>query len=347
MFKCIRLNLNVDSTLPKQSTLLLLLLTFLFSCQSKKQVPVSFYYWKQTLELTEEQQKLLKETKTERIYMKFFDVMLDENNQPKPISKIQFKERTNLEVIPCVFIQNDVFRYANDVHSLAKKISHLIDEIAVHQFLKIEEIQIDCDWTKVTRDDYFAFLEELKILQGQTKLVCTIRLHQIKYQQSSGIPPVEKGLLMCYNMDDIESISTPNSIISSKVLKQYVNEDTKYPIQLDLALPIYQWGLIFRLGKLSVISNDLSMQDLPTKSLSRVGENTYKVKEDIVANETNFCKGDLIRFETSPPKSLVQIAEYFKKTNLTFHQLIFYHLSQDHLNKYNASTLSSINRLIP
>jgi hypothetical protein len=335
------------STLPKQFIFLLLLLAFLFSCQTKKQAPLSFYYWKQTFELTKEQQKLLKETKTERLYVKFFDVILDENNQPKPISKIQFKERTKLEVIPCVFIQNDVFRYANDVHFLAKKISHLIDEIADHQSLNIKEIQIDCDWTKGTRDDYFAFLEELKNQQGETKLACTIRLHQIKYQERSGIPPVEKGLLMCYNMDDIEQISTPNSIVSSKVLTQYVNEDTQYPIKLDLALPIYQWGLIFRLGKLSVISNDLSLQDLPIESISRVGENTYKVKEDVVANETNFCKGDLIRFETSSPKTLVQLAEYFKKTNLTFNQVIFYHISQEHLNKYNASTLSSINRLIP
>lgn len=331
----------------KQIVNLLFLFALLFSCQSKQHVPVSFYYWKQTFELTKEQQKLLNETKTERLYMKFFDVILDANNQPKPISKIQFNESTNLEVIPCVFIQNDVFRNANHNQSLAKKISHLIDEISDHQSLKIKEIQIDCDWTKGTRDDYFAFLEELKIQLGETKLVCTIRLHQIKYQESSGIPPVDKGLLMCYNMDDIEGISTPNSIVSSTILKQYVQEDTQYPIHLDLALPIYQWGLIFRLGKLSVISNDLSLQDLPTQSISRVGEHTYKVKQDVVANETNFCKGDLIRFETSPPKTLRTIAEYFKKTNLTFNQLIFYHISQEHLNKYNASTLSSINRLIP
>jgi hypothetical protein len=333
--------------LSKNFFFLLLLLTVLFSCESKQHVPVAFYYWKQTFELKKEQQKLLKETKTERLYVKFFDVVLDENNQPKPISKIQFNEPSKLEVIPCVFIQNDVFRSTNDVQYLAEKISHLIDEIADHQSLKIKEIQIDCDWTKGTRDHYFAFLEALKRQQGKTKLACTIRLHQIKYQESSGIPPVDKGLLMCYNMDDIDDIATPNSIISSKVLKQYVQEDTKYSITLDLALPIYQWGLIFRLGKLNVISNDLSLKDLPIQSIRRLGNNTYMVKKDVVANETNFCRGDLIRFETSQPKTLLNIAQYFRKTNLTFNQLIFYHISQEHLNNYNASTLSSINRLIP
>lgn len=337
----------MNSTVTKQILGLLFLVDLLFSCQNQPQQPISFYYWKQTFELTKEQQQLLKETKAERLYMKFFDVILDENKQAKPISKIQFNESSKLEVIPCVFIQNDVFRYTNDVHSLAKKISHLIDEIADHQSLKIKEIQIDCDWSKGTRDVYFAFLEELKKQQGNINVVCTIRLHQIKYQESSGIPPVAKGLLMCYNMDDIEGISTPNSIIASKVLKQYVNEDTSYPLDLDLALPIYQWGLIFRLGSLSVISNDLSVQSFPAKALTRINNNTYKVNNNLVVNETNLCKGDLIRFETSDVKELVQIAEQLKKTKLTFKQLIYYHISQEHLKQYNAATLSKIHRLIP
>ena len=337
----------MNSSLLKQIFNLLLLVTLLFSCQNKKKQPVSFYYWKQTFELTSAQQKLLRESKVERLYMKFFDVVLDENNQPKPISKIHFNERPKLEIVPCVFIQNDVFRQMKDVHSFAEKITHLLREIAFHQGLKINELQIDCDWSKGTRDVYFAFLEELKKQQGNINVVCTIRLHQIKYQESSGIPPVAKGLLMCYNMDDIDSITTPNSIIASKVLKQYVNEDTSYPLDLDLALPIYQWGLIFRLGKLSVISNDLSLQAVPKSSVTKVGENTYEVNEDLILNETNLCKGDLIRFETSDVKELVQIAELLQKTKLTFNQLIYYHLSQKHLNQYNATSLSKIHRLIP
>lgn len=337
----------MNSTFTKQVLGLLFLVNLLFSCQNKHQKPISFYYWKQTFDLTKEQQQLLKETKVERLYMKFFDVVLDENKQPKPISKIHFNERPKLEIVPCVFIQNDVFREMKDVHSFADKISHLLKEIAVHQGLRINEIQIDCDWSKGTRDVYFAFLEELKKQQGNINVVCTIRLHQIKYQESSGIPPVAKGLFMCYNMDDIDRITTPNSIVSSKVLKQYVNEDTSYPLDLDLALPIYQWGLIFRLGSLSVISNDLSVQSFPAKALRRVNVNTYKVNNNLVVNETNFCKGDLIRFETSDVKELVQIAEQLKKTKLTFNQLIYYHISQEHLNQYNAASVSKIHRLIP
>jgi hypothetical protein len=330
-----------------QSLILFLFTLLLLSCRGKEHPPISFYYWKQTFELTKEQSTMLKEANVKRLFVKFFDVILDENKQAKPMSKIDFKQSTNLEVVPCVFIQNEVFLDNKQVENLAKKISKLIIDIAHHQKLKVHEVQIDCDWTQGTRDSYFSFLKEMQKQQANINLVCTIRLHQIKYQKSSGIPPVKKGLLMCYNMDEIDEFTTPNSIVSQKVFKQYIQENTNYPIALDLALPIYQWGLIFRLGKLNIISNDLNSDDLKNRSISKVGENTFKVKENVVVNQTNLCKGDLIRFETSPQEDLFQMAKHFKKTNLTFDQLIFYHISQDNLNTYHEATLSEINSLIP
>lgn len=326
---------------------LILLVSLVLSCSSKKNRLISFYYWKQSFELTKEQNDVLKETKVKRLFIKFFDVILDENKHAVPISKIDFNKETNLEVVPCVFIQNEVFLQKKEVKPLAEKISKLILKIAYHHKIKVKEVQIDCDWTKGTRDSYFAFLKEMQLHNTSINLVCTIRLHQIKYQKSTGIPPVNKGLLMCYNMDEIDEFKTPNSIISSKVFKQYIHENSQYPIPLDLALPIYQWGLIFRLGKLSVISNDITLKDLKNSSISKVGKNTYFVMENVFINETNLCKGDLIRFETSPKNELFQIAAHLNKTNLTFDQLIFYHISQENLNTSYAATLSKINSLIP
>ncbi len=323
-----------------------LISVLIISCSDNERPPLSFYYWKQSFSLSKEQQNILKETKVKRLFVRFFDVILDKNNQPKPNSKINFKHRTNLEVVPCVFIQNEVFSSHKDFKSLAKKITKLIREIAQHQHLRIKEIQIDCDWTEGTRNAYFAFLNEMHH-EANWSLICTIRLHQIKYQTSAGIPPVQKGLLMCYNMDDIDDLQTPNSILSPSVLKTYVNENTTYPLKLDLAFPIYQWGLIFRLGKLSVISNDLSLDDLNHTSIKRIGKNVFLVKKNVIINETYLCKGDLLRHETSELKELFQSATIFKQINITFDQLIFYHLSQNHLNSYDAASLSEINRLIP
>jgi hypothetical protein len=326
---------------------LILILCLFYSCKNKRQTPVSFYYWKQTFSLSSAQKKMMHSCGSKLLFIKFFDVIIDENQQVKPISKIDFQEPVKIDVVPCVFVQNEVFKHTDDVTSLAKKISKLILEIIAHQRLNVKEVQLDCDWTKGTRGAYFAFLESLKSELRNIDLVCTIRLHQIKYQESSGIPPVNKGLLMCYNMDDIDDITTPNSIVSSKVFKQYMNENISYPLKLDLALSIYQWGLVFRLGKLSVISNDLSLNELKSSYIKKIGGNTFIVNENTTLNETNLCKGDLIRHEASTSKELFQLIAILKQTNLKFEQLIYYHISQENLNSYHAATLSKINRLIP
>lgn len=319
----------------------------LISCRTKTHTPVSFYYWKQGYALSKPQQDLLNQCETKRLYVKFFDVVLDEQQQAKPTSKIDFQEQPNMEVVPCVFIQNEVFEQTHDTKRLAKKVAKLILEITAHQQLKVHEVQIDCDWTKGTKDAYFRFLETMKSELGTKELACTIRLHQIKYQESSGVPPVKKGLLMCYNMDDIDKVTTPNSILSSKVFQQYITENAAYPIKLDLALPIYQWGLVFRLGKLGVIVNDLSLKELQGSPFLQVDKNTFLVKENTTIRETNVCKGDLIRHEASSTKELFKLANILTQTNLTFEQVIFYHLSQEHISSQHAHTLSQINRLIP
>jgi hypothetical protein len=326
---------------------LLVLCIFLLSCTKGAHPPVSFYFWKQRFALTKEQNAKLQACGTKRLYVKFFDVVLNENQEAMPISKIEFEQSSSMEIVPCVFVQNEVFNATKNTAKLAENIAKLVVSISKKQHLKWNELQLDCDWTSKTKVNYFAFLEALQTQLGKIRLSCTIRLHQIKYQESSGVPPVKKGLLMCYNMDDIDKVTTPNSIVSSQVFGQYVNENTSYPLQLDLALPIFQWGLIFRLGKLSMISNELTKAALDRSFVREVGNHIFQIKKDTVVNETNFCKGDIVRLETSSVKELYRLANQLSQTNLKFEQVIYYHLSQAHLNTYHAHHLSAISRLIP
>jgi len=75
--------------------------------------------------------------------------------------------------------------------------------------------------------------------------------------------------------------------------------------------------------------------------------NSYLVQSDLTIDEINLCKGDLIRFESSSSSELLKLAHLLKETNLTFEQLIFYHISQEHIHAYHAKNLSAINRLLP
>lgn len=317
------------------------------SCSRTSPHKISFYYWKQTFLLSSEQQNLLNSCQSDRLYVKFFDVVLDEYQKPVPVAKIDFQQDFKLEVVPCVFIQNQVFEPNEDTKNLAKKMAKLLKDMLFNNRLNSKEIQIDCDWTKSTKTQYFSFLNNLQSLLDEFNVTCTIRLHQIKFQNDTGIPPVTKGLLMCYNMDDIENITTNNSIISNDVFNQYVNKKTSYPIKLDLALPIYQWALLFRLGKLNSIANDVSLEELKNDDFEKIGSNTFKAKKNIFLNQTNVCQGDLIRHEQSSIGVLLKLAHRLQSSRLSFERIIFYHLSQSNLNDYDATQLKKISSAVP
>lgn len=312
----------------------------------KQHPPVAFYYWKQAYALNKGQEWLLKNCQSEELFVKFFDVTQDPvTRAAKPVSVVVFDERPALRVVPCVYIQNGVLKHSQP--GLAKKLLDLVKSIAANNRLSVSELQIDCDWSGRTQDAYFKLLRTLQQLDPKLKITCTIRLHQIKYQSETGVPPVKKGVLMCYNMDDLDAFEVENSILSTATLKKYISPSTNYPIELDLALPIYQWGLVFRLGKLSLIANDISENELRPPNYTQVKPHIYKVRKNGYLNNTYVCKGDLIRLETSSPETLASMAEWLQESDMSFNRLILFHISQEHISQYNESSIQKIRHLIP
>lgn len=308
--------------------------------------PVAFYYWKQTYALNNEKQSLLKKCQSEELFVKFFDVTFDPaTGVAKPVSIIDFEERPRLRVVPCVYIRNEVLKRPQP--ELAKKLLDLVKSIAAKNQLSVNELQIDCDWSGTTQGAYFELLRRLQQLDPKLKVTCTIRLHQIKYQAETGVPPVKKGVLMCYNMDDLDAFDVENSILSAATLKKYISPSTSYPIELDLALPIYQWALVFRLGKLSLIANDISENELRSSNYKQVKPHVYKVLKNSYLNSAYVCKGDLIRLETSSPETLAAMAEWLQESELSFNRLILFHISQEHISQYNENSIQKIRHLIP
>ena len=109
--------------------LFLALLVIYTSCKAKHP-PVSFYYWKQEFALSKKQSKLLKDTKTNKIYVKFFDIVIDEVlNEVRPNAIINFETKPSLEIIPCVFIQNKVFELNTHPRETAFNSNRLIKQI--------------------------------------------------------------------------------------------------------------------------------------------------------------------------------------------------------------------------
>src|ERR1019366_1414323 len=126
-----------------------------------------------------------------------------------------------------------------------------------------------CDWTAATRATYFQLLKVARSRLNEAgfasaKISATIRLFQCKYMAKTGVPPVDKGLLMCYNMGNLTHPGTGNSILETTELKKYIASVTTYPLPLDVALPIFDWKVLFHEGSYAGL-----VKDLPDSLLQR------------------------------------------------------------------------------
>jgi len=330
----------------------LLLLCFLFSCNENnqpRQITPSFYYWKSILNLTNFENQKLVSLKVKTIYLKFFDVDWDEAAmKPVPAAKLQTTSRNQLKgfsIIPTVFITNACIQKidSSQVEKLAENIYSLILEIKqANNFDSIPEIQIDCDWTAASKDKYFQLLKNTKLKTPNTKLSCTIRLHQIKFPSKTGIPPVDRGLLMCYNMGNLKDPASKNSILETEELKKYIGNLSTYPLPLDVAFPLFDWKVLYRNNVYAGLIQGLPDAAFSSSFCSKTS-NRYHVLKDTLLQGYNLRKGDMIRDEQSDIEEVLaaenEIAKHLKNTPL---RVSLYHLDSVILSKYSTHELESI-----
>ncbi|MEP7220951.1 MAG: hypothetical protein ABI876_18645, partial [Bacteroidota bacterium] len=216
----------------------------------------SFYYWRSTFLLSAADSVRLRELRVGRLYVRFFDVDLG----PSPKGEVRFSGGIpwGMEIVPTVFITDRAIRglTPRDADELAMKIAGRINAIASAAGIAVHEIQIDCDWNATTRETYFRLLRTLHpevkgtlpaYMRGWS-VSATIRLHQIKYYRAQGIPPVSRGMLMAYNVGAPTDIGIDNSIFNGSDVRTYISDIDHYPLPLDVALPIFSWGVAFRYG---------------------------------------------------------------------------------------------------
>ena len=199
-----------------------------------KQIKKSFYFWRTIFSLSENEKAVLDSLDIEELYVRYFDVDLVSKDQvAAPLSPVYFKEIPTFDIIPVIFIVNRTLMHVDDkdIHSLAKNIVLKIRAINNSISLESSQIQIDCDWTEATRFNYFLLLRTIRsMIDKKVILSSTIRLHQVKFVKQTGIPPVERGMLMVYNVGKIGDIKTNNSIFDSAIISQYTDELENYPL---------------------------------------------------------------------------------------------------------------------
>lgn len=328
----------------KKIVCFLLLTLFIFCSKNDEKVSLSVYFWKTNFKLTDAETSFLKDNSVQKIYTRYFDIGL-KNEKPIPISPIDFKEKqyNNYEIIPVVFIKNSVFKNKSiSVKNLAKKTANYIKQINTKHNIKVNEIQIDCDWSLSTKEKYFGFLKELKKLTDKI-LSVTIRLHQVKYYQKTGIPPVDKGVLMYYNMGDLFSLNE-NSIYNSKTANKYIKSLKNYPFYVDVAIPIFSWGVQMRENRIVSVVGGMRTIDIKNlQNIKKLGNNKYLITEETVFKGRVFQKNDIIKIEEILKSGLKNIIKEIKENyKVKPKNIILYDLQESNIKAYEKDIFKTI-----
>ena len=306
--------------------LLILTLSLVFLFYPKKEIEHSFYHWENSYKIQNNKDKL---------YIKVLDI---EYTNKLELIKTKFKNNPNHGFVPVVYITNKAMNKAT-YSELVNRVSKYLNNISY----SFEEVQFDCDWTLGSKENYFRFLKKASEQLSDKELSATIRLHQYKYWKKTGVPPVDRGVLMCYNIGEIENINESNSIFSYDLVTQYLKKGMTYPLKSSIALPIYKWALVYRLGQLSSILNNVDVASMENHIVS-AKNNRFLVKDNFYINGQFLSTDDEIKFEEVDLKELEQTAKLL--STLSFDKLIYYHLSQSNIEDYDKQKLNQINTLI-
>jgi hypothetical protein len=303
--------------------------------------------------ITGKEQEYLRTLRVNKLYVRFFDVTWDaERARAKPTATVRFIDSSYLRfrIIPVIFLGNEVLARLDTlaIGALAENMAGLVTQLREENRLPLpEELQLDCDWTAATRDRYFSLLTDIRRWldahkQRPCQLSATIRLYQCKYRKVTGVPPVESGLLMCYNMGDLKNTRTRNSILETTELEKYTGQLSSYPLPLDVALPIFNWKVFFHEGRYAGLVESLPTELLNNSAVLRSG-NLYTFRRDTSLNGYPFVTGDRLRDEQSEYEDLQATARVIaRQLKSPPGNALLFHLDSSNLAKYTTDELENI-----
>lgn len=292
------------------------LIVFSYNKTQTKDIQISFYSWENSFE---------EQNINEKLYIKILDINFSTKLE---LLKTNLKEPPK-DFIPVIYITNETMK--NVDYSLVSKA--ILETLKNYKF---DEIQIDCDWSLSTRSNYFNLLEDLKEKLNK-KISATIRLHQIKYYAKTGIPPVDYGVLMYYNMSNIGDFNTKNSILDNEIAKKYHYNFDVYPLKLKLALPLYSQAIQFREEKAISLFEGVKEKDF-NNDFEKLENNRYKVLNSHYFKGRYIYKDDIFRLENSNEQDIkIALKDFLDLSKNRYDEIIFYTLK--YKNKYDLNNL--------
>jgi len=312
-----------------------------------------FYYWKTEWSASPAILQTLSGDRIDRLYMRLFDVEWNERDgAAEPIAPLRFESAPprGVEFVPVVYITNAVFLKIayGDVEALADHVWNKIGRLTGAAGVTFGELQLDCDWSDGSRRNYFHFVDLLsRRLHAEGKIVSTtIRLHQIKYVERTGIPPAARGMLMFYNFGRVEAEASRSSIFNPEDAGRYSSYIARYPLTLDVVLPAFSWGVHSREGRVLGLLEHVAAADAESfDGFSRVAANRYTASRSFFFRGRYFAMGDLLLMETTTPGITREAAAMAKRGagwRKTYGTVALFDLDERRSNTYSGAELESI-----
>lgn len=318
----------------------------------------AFYFWRTTFRLSPQERLALTQLHADRLYVRMFDVGWQSSG---PAGEVELLGKlapadsaplpAGLEIVPVVYIKNDVF-----VHGAPHLADTVRRELAARAQLvgltaPPREIQIDCDWTESTRDAYFAFLTALHA--PGTALSATIRLHQVKYRERTGTPPVERGMLMFYNMGKFSPDPDARAIFDAEAAARYVGRMHDYPLALDVALPIWSWVVEIRDNLVVDLLQSTDPDELAGLDfLDRSAPDRYVATRTAFLHGVLLREGDVLKVEVTGPAETLAAAKMIESYLPPLHPgapprtVSLFDLSERNLNRHGIEKLENVFRAV-
>lgn len=311
----------------------------------------AFYYWRTTFDLTSSERRALSELHVDKLYLRAFDVAPDSGDTPTFVGVVRKAPEQTLPpgvaLVPVVFLKNQVFAgakpgseraLAERVWNEATKVGKALGAPAVG------ELQVDCDWTDSTRARFFEFVRALRQVSAPgTRLSATIRLHQIKYRERTGVPPVDSGMLMFYNMGRFSADQLERSIFDAEAAERYLDRLGDYPLPLDAALPIWSWTLQLREQEVVGLLQSTDPAELPALDFVKAEPPLgFEVTRTTFLHGSLLRQGDVLKGEALNASDIQKAATLLAKNLAPASKrrtVALFDLSERNLSRHGLRTL--------
>lgn len=246
----------------------------------------------------------------QRVYVKVLDIDAHPTLGAAPVSTVPCPRDglpPGTELVPSIYITERTLVRLDDAgaDTLAMRLLRKLRTLCP---APVHGVMLDMDWTDRSRDRFFRLARTIAD-STDVPVTATIRLHQLARPQRTGVPPVDRGLLMPYNIGRVDEPGTANSIFDRKAAEPYFRSGA-YPLPLDIALPAFSWGAQFRKDRfVGLLPEDL-LDDALRRGLLR-GDTLglmQVVREDN-AHRPELYLGDVVRVERMTPERIARAAD--------------------------------------